>query len=160
MTKQLEAMCNTPITSYDYFPQYLYGEVVNPRWLQADWWKLASAAFPELKLTFDCDTDWLIYRQIKALATDVKAPFPIAAHWILRKALGAQYEVARQMDAGEEPWSAELQYICRKMSLQLCKFHRPNDDIELGLVDHMIHPLLMPDEDLIHELKVLNGRPC
>ena len=160
MTKQVEAMCTTPITSYDYFPQYLYGEVVNQFWLQADWWELAYANFPELKLTFDCDTDWLMYRQIEALATDVKAPFPIAAHWVLRKALGNRYEIVRQMDAGLIPWDVELQYVCRYASLQLCKFHGPNNDIPLGLVDHMIHPLLIPDEDLIHEMKVLNGRPC
>ena len=160
MTKQTESMCVAPITSADYFHQYLYGAVVAEAWLQTDWRGLAYTNFPELKLTFDCDQDWLMYRQIEALATDVKADFPIAAHWILRKALGLQYEVARQMDAGHIPWDTELQYVCRYVSLQLCKFHGPNDDIELGLVDHMIHPLLIPDEDLIHELKVLNGRPC
>ena len=160
MTKQVETMSTAPITSYDYFPQYLYGEVVNPHWLQVDWWKLAYANFPELKLTFDCDTDWSMYRQIEALATDIKAPFPIAAHWVLRKALDTHYEVARKMNAGLLPGDIELQFVCRNASLQLCKFHGPNNDIPLGLVDHMIHPLLIPDEDLIHELKVLNGSPC
>lgn len=160
MTKQSKTMCITPITSSYYFPQYLYGAVVAENWLKADWWELAYASFPDLKLTFDNPSDWLLYRQIEALAADVSSPFPIAAHWVLRKALGTRYEVALEMDAGEIPWDLDLQYVCRYASLQLCKFHGPNDDISQGLVDYMIHPLLMPDEDLIYDLKPYNVRPC
>lgn len=90
----------------------------------------------------------------------MKAQFPIAAHWVVRKALGNSYELARQMDAKQIPWDEEIQYVCRRVSLQQCKYHGPEDVHILGLVDHMIYPLLLPDEELIYEMRPGNVLPC
>lgn len=162
MKKQSEPKLVSPITSNDYFPQYLYGAVVPDHWLKADWWGQAHMGYPNLKLSFESRSvnDWLLYRQIEALGSAIKVPFPHAAHWAVRKALGESFERARQMDMQQVPWDPELRYVCRRYSLQLCKSHCPESDIELGFVDHMIYPLLLPDELLIYEMKPKNGLPC
>ena len=118
--------------------------------------------YPNLKLSFDRQSvnDWLLYRLIEALGAAVKAPFPIAAHWAVRKALGKNFKRARQMNLMEIPWEPELQYACRRYSLQLCKSQGPNDNHEIRPIDHMIYPLLLPDELLIHEMQPKNGWPC
>lgn len=159
MKKQPEPVLVTPITSKDYFPKFLYGAEVPYRWLQADWWGLALMHYPLLKLPFECQEDWLLYRQIEALATDINVPFPMAVHWTARKALGGDYERAREMDRKRIPWDDQIRYVCRRYSLQSCKFIGPNDAHPLGLVDHMIYPLLLPDEELIYELQPLNALP-
>lgn len=161
MKKLTKPMHAYSITSYNYFPQILYGMEVPCRWLQADWWGRALMGYPDLKLSFDNDSDdWLLYRQIEALGFDVKALFPIPVHWAARKALGEHFERARQMDKKQIPWDDQLRYVCRKYSLQLCQYLRPNDEHPLGFVDHMIYPLLLPDEELIYELQPKNQLPC
>lgn len=162
MTKQPEPALVSPMTSKDYFPQYLYGSVVPEHWLNADWWDPAYMGYPNLKLSFESRsvTDWLLYRQIEALSSAIKVPFAHAAHWAVRKALGENFERARQMDMQQIPWDPELKYVCRRYALQLCKSEGPGDEHDIGLVDHMIYPLLLPDELLIYEMKPKNGLPC
>lgn len=101
MKKLPEPVLISPKTSKDYFPQILYGAVVPEHLLNADWWEPAFRGYPNLKLSFDSRsvTDWLLYRQIEALGEAVQAHFSIAAHWAVRKALGENFERARQMDA-------------------------------------------------------------
>jgi len=78
----------------------------------------------------------------------------------IRRFCRGDYEVARKMEAEEIAWDSEIQYVCRKVSLQLCKHHGPNDLCPLGLVDHMIYPLLLPDEELVFELQPGNSLAC
>lgn len=162
MKKQPEPKLVSPITSNDYFPHYLYGAVVPDHWLKADWWGPAYMGYPNLKLSFESrsTTDWLLYRQIEALGSAIEVPFVHAAHWAVRKALGENLERARKMDKRQIPWDPELRFVCRRYSLQLCQSHHPDAEYEIGLVDHMIYPLLLPDELLIYEMKPKNGLPC
>lgn len=162
MKKLPEPVLISPKTSKDYFPQILYGAVVPEHLLNADWWEPAFRGYPNLKLSFDSRsvTDWLLYRQIEALGEAVQAHFSIAAHWAVRKALGENFERARQMDMQQMPWDPEIRYVCRRYSLQLCKSYVHHAQYEMAFVDHLIYPLLLPDELLIYEMKPKNELPC
>ena len=148
--------------SDDFSQRILYGEEIAPYWLGLNWWDLACRHYPEIKLEFSdgpMHGDQL-FNMIAGLAGSVNAHFELAAHWVLRRALGAEFWAAREMDKGNRPWDPAIQYVCRVVSLQLCRNRAPNSAIEIGLVDHMIRPLLLPDEELLHEMQPINLLPC
>lgn len=64
------------------------------------------------------------------------------------------------MDMQQMPWDPEIRYVCRRYSLQLCKSYVHHAQYEMAFVDHLIYPLLLPDELLIYEMKPKNELPC
>ena len=152
----------TIIKNYQEDPSLLYGAKILEYWVKFDWKTAVYKRYPEIKLTFEDNSvnDWLLYRLIDKLASYANASFPLAAHWVVRHVLGNQFNSAREMNAGERPWDAKIQYACRVVSLQTCKNNGPTDVHTLDLVDYMIRPLLMTDDDTFIEMKAANSLPC
>ena len=146
----------------DWASTLVCGKEVPDNWWSIDWWSLANRRAPLVKLTFDEGSvdDWLLFRKIEALAACIDVKFPNAAHWVIRRALGDCFQSARDMDAKLIPWIPEIQYVCRIVSLQFCKYHKPDDIHTLGLVDHMIYLLLIPDDEMLLLMQAVNHLPC
>jgi hypothetical protein len=130
--------------------------------LQVDWYALINFRKPLLELRFrqESDEDWLLYDQIEKLAEDVGVDFDDAAHWVLKCALGPHFEDARQMFARSRPWDPDIFYVCRVVSIQLCKFLGPDDIHTLEHVDDTIDCLLITDAELLAAAPAANSTPC
>lgn len=129
----------------------LCGKQVSCYWQGVDWLRLINMRKPMLKLTFDkkSNEDWLLFDQIDILAENMHVDFHDATHWVLQRALDVRFVLAREMEAQRQPWDPDILYICRVISLQVCKYHGPTDTHTLERVDHMIRSLLLTDGELL-----------
>lgn len=123
--------------------------VIKHHWRLIDWAAVVFLNYPVLKLAFEeNEEDWALYSLIDLLSKDTGFDFIDAAAWILREALGPQYEFTRQMELGQIPWKPCEQYVCRIVSLQVCKWFEHDITHTLAKVDRIIWSLLMTDEEI------------
>lgn len=126
-------------------------EVLVPRfWVTLGWLELINMKKPNFKLDFETGEDWVLYEMIAVFAKVLDTNFHHAAHWVLRLALGDRFDDARQMLFAKMPWDPDVRFVCRVVSLQICKYEGPNDCHELGLLDHMLPPLLTTDDECLN----------
>ncbi len=135
------------------------GKRITDFWMEIDWMTMINLHKPHLRLNFESHDDWLLFDQIDILAENMDVDFADAAHWVLRRVWGENFEAARAMQAMCRPWDDDMLYTCRVVALQFSKHLYPNDNT-LYHLDHLVHSLLRTDDEVLHEANGHKSLPC
>lgn len=131
----------------------VHRKAVPSPFLDIDWKKLVSETYP---VVFDSPQDKNgrksdLYISIQRLSKLIRVDFEDSAHWVLRRVLGSRYLEARRMHEGQIEWDEDLRYVCRIMSLQVCRYLGPKHEREMRIVDGMINTVLPTLDVLLQE---------
>lgn len=116
-------------------------------WVKLNWSSLVLEHNGDLRIESTQLERWGLFDLISQLSSEAQMLYPVAAHWVLRQALGNRYSVARHMQFSGLPWDTDVQFICRFVALQLLRYYTPNTNYPRSIseIDSLVNTLLFPD---------------